>query len=160
GDLWMLGAEQRAALLERGLQERVGLLEATQLLVDPAERQVEAGLRLGLAVEGARLAQPAIEQAHDAQVLRRSRFLVAALKEIEGELLDALRALGLGDRLVARDRESDREEGDEADDGREDDRRSAERAAVAADELPDPVADALGTGLERLAALVVVDVAD
>jgi hypothetical protein len=131
-----------------------------ELLIDAAEREVEAGLRLGLAVERARLLDAAVEEADDAQVLRRAGLLVAPWKRSSMNCwMRSVRAACATASLRAIARRTVIE-GDEpttaASDGRADPRARRWRR----DELAQPVADALGARLERLAPQVVVDVAD
>src|SRR5207245_290643 len=79
-----------------------------ELLVDAAQRLVQLGLHRGLPIEALRVPHTPVDERHDAQTLRGPDRLLAALKQVQHEVLDALRPRRLGDGGSPRRREPHR----------------------------------------------------
>ncbi len=106
-------AGERLAALERLTQQLVTAIQVAELLIDGAEGLVEVGLDGRLRAERAGLLHAAIDQRRDQQFVRRPGLGIAALEEIQDELLDPLGARRLRHRVVARAGQPNRVEGDE-----------------------------------------------
>src|SRR5881394_4129273 len=98
----MVRAEQGAALVEGGTQQRIRPVELAELLVDASQRLVQLGLHRRLPIEALGVLYAPVDERHDAQSVAGSDRLVATLEEVQHEVLDALGPTCLGDGRVAR----------------------------------------------------------
>ncbi|MNC84930.1 hypothetical protein D3C83_04990 [compost metagenome] len=160
GDLGVIRPEERSPPVQRVLKQRLRLGEVAQPLIDAAERPVHRNLHDRFGVEVLRFDHAAIDQRDDAQIPGRAGGLLAACEQVQHQLLDALRAGRLGQRLIPRGGQAEREERHQTDNHNQDSRRRRQCAPVPSHVLPRPVADRIGTRVERLPFLVVIEVAD
>src|SRR5688572_6796749 len=144
----MLGPEKRAALIERRPEQSIGARKIAELLIDTAKCLVELSLNRRLLIEISGFLNAAVHECDDAEAVRGTDFLVAALEKIQRELLDALRACSFRQRNVTRVLELQRIESDESDDCGERSSADNERTPVAPGELGDSVPGAVGAGFE------------
>ena len=151
GQRRVLRAQARGALRPRLRDERVCPVQLAEPLEDRAQREVELLLHLRFAVEGARLLHAALEQGHHAQTVRRRHVLLAALEEVQHEALDLIGTRRLGEGGVPRACQPQGVEGHQADHQQHDRDPGTDGRGMPADELPQPVADGVGPGLERAA---------
>ena len=156
----VVGSERGAPQLERAGEQRLRLVEPSQVLGDAAERLQQLGLHRGLGLERLRLPDAAVDQVHHLHVGRGTDLAGSSLEQLEHELLDPLRPRRLGGDRVARAGEADRSEQGHAQNRDTDGGGDEDRPGVPPEELSGAVGQRVRPRVQRLAGEVMVEIAD
>ena len=147
-------------LRERGLQQRIGPLEFSELFINVTEILVELRLNFGITVEGLGFKGSTIDQSDDAHGVGGTDGLIATLKQVQHEFLDALGTCGLGQGGVASFRQAHGKKGQHGENEHNGGDAGDNHALMALDKFSYAVRDGVGTRFQRLRAQVVIDVSN
>src|SRR5579863_8645253 len=100
-DFRAISAKDFLALLERGIQQCVRLVEFAELVVDGSQRVVKLSLYLRLGAKRAGFLHTTIKQRDHSEFSRWTYGFVSTLKQVHHEALDALGTSGLLERGIA-----------------------------------------------------------